>query len=233
MKYLLEVCLVVLAVVSFAAGQSADPSTPMLRKGVSVRMPVATNAVMVPDADKEDALVVAIARDGKIYLGIDYVTPAQLGDNLKADLSSRSDKTFYLKADTRTLYANVMTVLEAARAAGVTAPVLLTSQQESPQSERPVSPRGLEVLLGSLPSGEESIAVQLLKPDQQWPRLKINNQEMPWSTLQSTVRHLLQNGSQKVVLVKAEGILPFADVVDVIDTCRSTGARVILVTPRL
>jgi dethiobiotin synthetase len=40
-----------------------------------------------------------------------------------------------------------------------------------------------------------------------------------------------QNRSEKVVLVETGGILPFADVVDVIDICRLTGAKVVLVTP--
>jgi biopolymer transport protein ExbD len=53
------------------------------------------------------------------------------------------------------------------------------------------------------------------------------------ATLQSTLRQLFQNQSERVVLMKADGLLPFAHVVHVIDMCRSTGAKVFLVTPGL
>ena len=61
--------------------------------------------------------------------------------------------------------------------------------------------------------------------------LKINKEQIPGAALPSALRQLLQNRSEKLVLVKAEGILPFADVVNVTDLCRSTGAKVVLVTP--
>jgi biopolymer transport protein ExbD len=90
----------------------------------------------------------------------------------------------------------------------------------------------LEVLVGR-PSGSAVTVVEVFNSGQQWPTLKINNQNIPWATLQSSLRKGFQNRSEKVVLVKAAGILPFANVVEVTDMCRSTGARVVLVTPGL
>ena len=52
--------------------------TPMLQKGVSVDMAKATNPRDMQDADKEDAVVLAITRDGKIYLGSDPIAPDQI-----------------------------------------------------------------------------------------------------------------------------------------------------------
>jgi hypothetical protein len=125
-----------------------------------------------------------------------------------------------------------MNVLDAVRKAGVTAPNLLTAQHETPEPGKLVPPKGLEVLVGpSLPSGAESSVVQVLNSRQRWPVLKINNEEIPWATLESRLRQLFTNRSEKVVLVKADGLLPFARVVHVIDVCRSTGAQVFLVTP--
>ena len=43
--------------------------TPMLQKGVSVDLAKAHNPRNMQDADKEDAVVVAVTRDGKVYLG--------------------------------------------------------------------------------------------------------------------------------------------------------------------
>lgn len=201
-----------------------------LRKGISVELPVTSNAIAMPDADKEDALIVAVTHNGSVYFGIDPITPAALAE--KHGLSSRVEEKLYIKADARTPYANVMNVLDAVRKAGVTAPNLLTAQHETPEPGKLVPPKGLEVLVGpSLPSGAESTVVQVLNSGQRWPVLKINNEEIPWATLESRLRQLFTNRSEKVVLVKADGLLPFARVVHVIDVCRSTGAIVFLVTP--
>lgn len=43
--------------------------TPMLQKGVSVDMARVSNPRPMADADKEDAVVLAVTRDGKIFLG--------------------------------------------------------------------------------------------------------------------------------------------------------------------
>ena len=43
--------------------------TPMLQKGVSVDMAKVNNAQDMQDADKDDAIILAVTRDGKMYLG--------------------------------------------------------------------------------------------------------------------------------------------------------------------
>src|SRR2546430_3818594 len=43
--------------------------TPMLQKGVTVDLAKVNNPEQMPDADKEDALLVAVMRDGKVFLG--------------------------------------------------------------------------------------------------------------------------------------------------------------------
>jgi hypothetical protein len=126
----------------------------------------------------------------------------------------------------------VVKVLDAARTAGIEAPVLLTAQRESPKPGTVVPAKGLEVLVGPPPSGSPTV-VQVLDLGQQGPTLKINNEQVVWATLSSTLGKLLRNRSQKVVVVKADGLLPFAQVVHVIDMSRSTGANVVLVKPGL
>ena len=204
----------------------------VLQQGISVELAVTSNAVAMPDADKEDALIVAVTHNGSVYFGIDPITPAALAE--KHGLSSRVEEKLYIKADARTPYANVLKVLDAVRKAGVTAPNLLTAQHETPEPGKLVPPKGLEVLVGpALPSGAASTVVQVLNSGQRWPMLKINNEDIPWATLQSRLRQLFTNRSEKVVLVKADGLLPFARVVHVIDVCRSTGAKILLVTPAM
>jgi biopolymer transport protein ExbD len=201
-----------------------------LRKGVHVVLAVTRNAVAMPDADKEDAIVVAVTHNGSVYFGIDPITPAALAE--KHGLFSRAGEKLYIKADGRAPYADVMKVLDAVRKAGITAPNLLTGQYETPEPGKIAPPKGLEVLVGpASPSGAESTVVQVLNSEQGWPVLKINNQDIPWATLESRLRQLSMNRSEKVVLVKADGLVRYERVVHVIDVCRSTGAKVLLVTP--
>jgi biopolymer transport protein ExbD len=201
-----------------------------LQKGISVELAVTRNAIAMPDADNAVALIIAVTHSGSVYFGIDPITPAALAKKLGP--SHRAEERLYIKADARTPYANVAKVLDAVRRAGVTAPNLLTAQHETPEPGKPVPPKGLEVLVGPpLPSGAESTVVQMFNSGERQPFLKINNQDIPWANLESRLRQLQQNHSLKHVLLNADGLLPYGDVVHVIDVCWSTGTKVLLVMP--
>ena len=106
--------------------------TPMLQKGVSVDLARVNNPQAMPDADKEDALLVAVTRDGKIFFGSDQVAGAdQLTHLVKDRLASRTDKRVFIKADARTKYGNVVDVVDNVRAAGVDELGLLTEQRKA------------------------------------------------------------------------------------------------------
>ncbi len=106
--------------------------TPMLQKGVSVDLAMVNNPAAMPDADKEDALLVAVTRDGKIFFGSDQVAGAdQLTHLVKDRLASRTDKRVFIKADARTRYGNVVDVVDNVRAAGVDQLGLLTEQRKA------------------------------------------------------------------------------------------------------
>ncbi len=215
-----SVTLVVLVTMLFAAPLCTAQK---LQKGVSVELAATRNAIAMPEADNEGALIVAVTHSGSVYFGIDPITPAALAK--KSGLEGK----LYIKADARTPYADVAKVLDALHTAGVTAPNLLTGQHETPQPGKPVSPKGLEVRVGPpLPSGAESTVVQILSSGQSSPLLKINNQDVPWANLESRLRQL---HSEKVVLLKADRQLPYGDVVHAIDVCRATGTKVFLATP--
>jgi biopolymer transport protein ExbD len=182
------------------------------------------------DADEQDSLIVAVTANGRVYFGIAPVSPAGLAEKVKGGLSGRTDKKVFIKGDSRTPYAGMAKVLDAVRRAGVEAPNLLTAQRDSREPGRPLLPKGLEVLVGpSLPSAAESIVVQVLNTGQR-PVLSINNERISLDALQATLRQLLQNRSQKMVVLRADELLPFGDVVRVIDGCRSAGAKVFLTT---
>jgi biopolymer transport protein ExbD len=232
MHYLLEVCLVGLTLIaSFTPAVVAQAySHPPLRKGISVELPVTSNAVPVPDADREDAFIVTVTDTGSVYLAIGLTTPAALAEKLRGGLSNRIGKKVYIKADARTPYTSAVKVLDAVRTGGVETADLLTAQTDSSEPGIIAPPKGFEVSLGRpIATSPEAVVLQALPSGQQRPTLRINDEQVPWAALQSTLRQLFQNGSERVVLVKAEGTLPFADIVAVADICRSTGAKIVLV----
>ena len=93
--------------------------TPMLSKGVSVDLVKTQNPVAMANAEKEDAVVVAVTRDGKVFLGTTPIKPEDLPPKVKDLLSSRTDKMTYVKADARATYKKVVEVVDNLRASGV------------------------------------------------------------------------------------------------------------------
>ena len=116
--------------------------TPMLQKGISVDMAKVNNPTPMQDADKEDALLVSVMRDGTVYFGADKITPDSLTGKVKDRLTNKTNKTVYLKADARAHFGNVVGVVDAVRAAGVDDLGLLTEQRKSTPNAPPVSPTG-------------------------------------------------------------------------------------------
>lgn len=199
-----------------------------LASGISAELPATRYAAAMPDADQEDALIVTVTEDSRLYIGENPVHPAALGEEVKTSLSNRTDKKLYIKADARTLYGNLETVLVAVGTAGVRALILLTSQRDSSQAEALVAPQDLEVLLVPLLSaGSEPSVLELLDSGERWPTLEINHEKLPWAALESRLSRLLENRAEKVVVVKADARLPLARVVDVSDLCPSLGAQVV------
>jgi len=102
--------------------------TPMLQKGISVDLAKTNSPVQMPDADKEDALLVAVTRDGTVFFGTDKIPADQLAGKVKDKLASRTDKRVFLRADARARYGMVTDVVDNIRAAGVDQLGLLTEQ---------------------------------------------------------------------------------------------------------
>ena len=114
--------------------------TPMLQKGISVDMAKVNNPTPMQDADKEDALLVSVMRDGTIYFGADKVPADSLTSKVKDRLANRTNKEVYLKADARAHYGNVVQVVDAVRAAGVDDLGLLTEQRKNTPNAPPAAP---------------------------------------------------------------------------------------------
>ena len=102
--------------------------TPMLQHGTSVDLAKTHNPRPMPSAEKTDAIELAVTRDGKIFLNS---APVQLGDitsKVKDLISTKLDKTVFIKSDARAKYGDVVEVIDNVRAAGVEQLGLLTEQ---------------------------------------------------------------------------------------------------------
>ena len=111
--------------------------TPMLQKGFSVEMARVNNPIEMQNADKEDAVVLAVASDGSIYLGSTKIGRDQITSEVRDRLSNKLDKTVYVRSDARAKYGDVVAVVDEVRAAGVDALGLLTDRVEQ---KRPTPP---------------------------------------------------------------------------------------------
>jgi biopolymer transport protein ExbD/biopolymer transport protein TolR len=113
--------------------------TPMLQKGVSVTLAKTDNPIKMPEADKEDSLIVAVMRDGKIYFNSDVVSAETLTDKVKDKLTNRTDKRIFVKADAGAKYGDVVSVVDDVRSAGVDQLGLLTEERKQGSLEAPAS----------------------------------------------------------------------------------------------
>jgi biopolymer transport protein ExbD len=108
--------------------------TPMLQKNMPVDMARTNTAHEMQDADKDDAIVVAITRDGNIFLGHAAMRKEDLTGQIKDRISNRLDKTVYVKSDARAKYGDVVAVVDEIRSAGVDQLGLLTEKNEVRQN---------------------------------------------------------------------------------------------------
>jgi len=104
--------------------------TPMLSKGVPIDLVKTRNPIAMQAADRSDAVLISVTKNGDTYLGRDKVDPSSLAPKVKDMLSNRTDKECFLKADTRAKYQVVLDVVANLQAAGVDQLGLLTEQMQ-------------------------------------------------------------------------------------------------------
>ncbi|TET70257.1 MAG: biopolymer transporter ExbD [Candidatus Aminicenantes bacterium] len=90
--------------------------TPLIQKGIDVRLPVALNTISMPESPE---VVLSIRKDGKMYIGQDLITLDNLQTMIEEAFMTASDKRLYLRADGELEYGNIVDVVEILKAAGV------------------------------------------------------------------------------------------------------------------
>ena len=94
-------------------------TTPLLQTGVTVNLPKAKNPLDAPEADSKDAIVVALTREGRIYLQKTPITEDELIKYVTDRLTGEINKTMFLKADQSVAYGRVVQIVNQCRKAGV------------------------------------------------------------------------------------------------------------------
>jgi biopolymer transport protein ExbD len=95
-------------------------TTPLLQEGVTVNLPDAKNPLEDKEMGSEKAIVVALNRDGRLYLKKQLIDDAELNDYLvKRYAGGEINRTIYLRADETLNYGRVVQVVDLCRTAGV------------------------------------------------------------------------------------------------------------------
>jgi len=106
--------------------------TPMLGDKVTVELPKVSAAIIMDAANKEDAITVAVQRDGDTFLGADKVSLPDLSTRVQALEAAKTnpgdDKAVYLRADNRANFGKVEDTIDALRTAGVNQLNLMTDK---------------------------------------------------------------------------------------------------------
>ena len=118
--------------------------TPLLSKGVQVDLVKTKNPIPMQAADKSDAIIVAVTRNGSTFLNTNQMPPEDLAPKVKDLLTNRLDKTVFIRADQRAKYEKVVDVVDNLRAAGVDQVGLLTEQiqKDKNKQQQPQKPAG-------------------------------------------------------------------------------------------
>ena len=134
MKSIIGPCLV--GSILIAGAGALYSQRPALKQGISVEMPVAGHAVEMRAADEQNATVIAMTADGRVFVGVEPTEPAAL--------SRLTGRTVYVKADVRAPYQKVLAVLDALRGKWV---VLLSAPPENAARRGYVSPYGTKLIV--------------------------------------------------------------------------------------
>jgi biopolymer transport protein ExbD len=94
--------------------------TPTPYHSLSPDLPRVSHPVAMPDALRDDAIRVAITRDGAVYFASDKVDPTYLADKIAERLEGHVvERKVYLVVDRRARWGSVKCVLDGIRSAEV------------------------------------------------------------------------------------------------------------------
>jgi biopolymer transport protein TolR len=99
---------------------------------VAVDLPKVKHPDLMGAANREDALIVAVMRDGKVFFRADPVVIEELPARVHQAVVRGAENKVYIRADARAKLASVKDVLDALQASGVENIAFLTEQRHPP-----------------------------------------------------------------------------------------------------
>ncbi|MBI5375291.1 MAG: biopolymer transporter ExbD [Candidatus Schekmanbacteria bacterium] len=104
--------------------------TPLMQKGIDINIPEKSTSQKKPDKeDKKKTLVVSIRPDSSIDVNSEGVARAELEGKLREMLSTRDDKTVFIKAAGSLIYGSIIEVMDICKAAGVKTIAIITEKK--------------------------------------------------------------------------------------------------------
>lgn len=117
---LVDVCLVLLIIFMVV--------TPMLQKGVSVKLPVTTNPDKKPDSPNQ--VIISIKEDSTIYIEQNWVPKNEFLTQLKEMHDRSPGKELLIKGDARLQYKDVKKVMDMITESGYDAVGLISEKEK-------------------------------------------------------------------------------------------------------
>jgi biopolymer transport protein TolR len=100
--------------------------TPLVQKGVDLKLPTALNTINMPDNPE---VVLAIRKDGTFYVNQEQATEDTLQTLLEEAFMTATDNRLYLRADQDLEYGKVVDVIEILKNAGVEIVGIITEKR--------------------------------------------------------------------------------------------------------
>jgi biopolymer transport protein TolR len=104
--------------------------TPLLHPGPPVDMAKVNNPIEMPKADQDDAVIVAISREGTTFLGNNKMALGEISSHVRDRISARLDQIVFIKSDARAKYGDVVKLVDQVRLAGAENVGLLTDKSD-------------------------------------------------------------------------------------------------------
>ena len=100
--------------------------TPLVQKGVDVRLPNALNTINMPENPE---VVLAIRKDGSLYINQEKATEETLPTLLEEAFLTATEKKLYLRADQDLEYGKIVDIIEILKITGVEIVGIITEKK--------------------------------------------------------------------------------------------------------
>jgi len=106
-------------------------TAPFLQAGIEVKLPRAKSTVI----KENEAVVISITKDGKIYVNDDRVEKKELMSTLST-LKAAGEEVVFVRADKDATHGTVMAVIGEVKAAGIDDVGMITEMQRDPKRRK-------------------------------------------------------------------------------------------------